>query len=202
MLIADRYPGLQQLFHTELYTWLCLKRDIQYLRNFKLYTFKKMTQLPEKKIRIGKATIGLIGLELALNKAKTGNMQTDAAVDLIFKEVSSKNYIPASAVQLYKEALAREYLHFVEGIAQDHQHMIIKILGPGCVSCNKLNTMIFDIMQRLDMAADIEQIHDLDEIWRNGVITTPALIINGNIKCSGRMPSPAQVEQWLVEEAG
>ena len=77
--------------------------------------------------------------------------------------------------------------------------MTIKILGSGCVSCNKVNSMIFDIMQRLDMAADIEQIHDLDEIWRHGVISTPALIINGEIQCSGRMPTPAEIEQWLVK---
>ena len=145
--------------------------------------------------------MGLIGLEQAMQQAVARNMTADEATAFLFNAVSRENYIPAAATNLYREALRREYQRAVSGGEQGHQQLTIKILGPGCVSCNKLNTMIFDIMQRLDIAADIEQIHDLDEIWRHGVITTPALIINGRIKCSGRMPPPAEVEQWLLEEA-
>jgi len=154
-----------------------------------------------KKIKIGKAIVGLIGLDQAMQQAVSRKMSADAATGFLFTAVSRENYIPASAADLYRQALRREYLAARSGGTQSSQQLTIKILGPGCVSCNKLNTMIFDIMQRLDIAADIEQIHDLDEIWRHGVITTPALIINGNIKCSGRMPPPAEVEQWLLEEA-
>ncbi|MCB2182094.1 MAG: thioredoxin family protein [Desulfobulbaceae bacterium] len=160
-----------------------------------------MTQLAEKKIRIGKATIGLIGLDQAMNQAREQNLDEDAALDFIYKAVSRENYIPSTAVGAYKNALRSEYQRLISGSDQKTGELIIKILGPGCVSCNKLNTMIFDIMQRLSIAADIEQIHDLDEIWRHGVISTPALIINGQIKCSGRMPPPAEVEKWLVEAA-
>ncbi|RJX28301.1 MAG: thioredoxin family protein [Desulfurivibrio sp.] len=154
-----------------------------------------------RKIKIGKATVGLIGLEPAMQEAVSRKMSADAATGFLFTAVSRENYIPPAAADLYRQALRREYLTACSGGAQGPQQLIIKILGPGCVSCNKLNTMIFDIMQRLEIAADIEQIHDLDEIWRHGVITTPALIINGRIKCSGRMPPPAEVEQWLREEA-
>jgi small redox-active disulfide protein 2 len=154
-----------------------------------------------RKIKIGRATVGLIGLEQAMQQAVSRKMSADAATGFLFEVVSRENYIPAAATDLYRQALRREYLMVESGGAQSQQQLTIKILGPGCVSCNKLNTMIFDIMQRLDIAADIEQIHDLDEIWRHGVITTPALIINGSIKCSGRMPTPAEVEQWLVEAA-
>ena len=146
--------------------------------------------------------MGLIGLEPAINQALAQELEDEAAVDFIFKEVSSKNYIPAGTVALYREALGKEFQRVASNSETEHLQLTIKILGPGCVSCNKLNTMIFDIMQRLDIAADIEQIHDLDEIWRHGVITTPALIINGQIKCSGRMPTPAEVEEWLVSAAG
>jgi len=160
-----------------------------------------MTEIGQKKITIGRATVGLIGLEQAMQQAISLNMTAYEATDFLFNAVSRENYIPAAATNLYREALRREYQMAVSGGPQSPQQLTIKILGPGCVSCNKLNTMIFDIMQRLDIAADIEQIHDLDEIWRHGVITTPALIINGRIKCSGRMPPPAEVEQWLLEEA-
>ncbi|MCK9296678.1 MAG: thioredoxin family protein [Desulfobulbaceae bacterium] len=153
-----------------------------------------------RKIKIGRATVGLIGLEQAMQQAVSRKLSADEATAFLFAAVSRENYIPATATDLYRQALRREYLMVESGGAQSPQQLTIKILGPGCVSCNKLNTMIFDIMQRLGIAADIEQIHDLDEIWRHGVITTPALIINGRIKCSGRMPPPAEVEQWLVEE--
>jgi len=160
-----------------------------------------MTEIGQKKIKIGRATVGLIGLEQAMQQAVNRKMTADEATAFLFKAVSGENYIPAAATDLYRQALRREYQMAATGRPQSPQQLTIKILGPGCVSCNKLNTMIFDIMQRLDIAADIEQIHDLDEIWRHGVITTPALIINGRIKCSGRMPPPAEVEQWLQEEA-
>jgi len=153
-----------------------------------------------RKIKIGRATVGLIGLEQAMQQAVSRKLSADEATAFLLAAVSRENYIPAAATDLYRQALRREYLMVESGGAQSPQQLTIKILGPGCVSCNKLNTMIFDIMQRLGIAADIEQIHDLDEIWRHGVITTPALIINGRIKCSGRIPTPAEVEQWLVEE--
>ncbi|MBI4793513.1 MAG: thioredoxin family protein [Deltaproteobacteria bacterium] len=159
-----------------------------------------MTEIGLKKIKIGQSTIGLIGLGPAIQQAIGQNMNADAAADFLLTTMSRENYIPAGAIDLYRKALRTEYERAVSGGAPSHQQLTIKILGPGCVSCNKLNTMIFDIMQRLDIAADIEQIHDLDEIWRHGVISTPALIINGKIKSSGRMPPPAEVEQWLLEE--
>jgi glutaredoxin len=160
-----------------------------------------MTEIGQKKIKIGKATVGLIGLEQAMQQAVSRKMSADAATGFLFTAVSRENYIPPAAADLYRQALRREYIMIISGRAQGPQQLTIKILGPSCVICNQLNTMIFDIMQRLDIAADIEQIHDLDEIWRHGVITTPALIINGRITCSGRMPSPAEVEQWLREAA-
>ena len=57
------------------------------------------------------------------------------------------------------------------------------------------------ILDRIDVAADIEQIKELDEIWRHGVLSTPALIINGKAKSEGRVPTPAEIEQWLKEAA-
>jgi hypothetical protein len=52
----------------------------------------------------------------------------------------------------------------------------------------------------MGIAADIFQVHDLDEIGRFGVMQTPALVINNKLKCAGRLPSRAQVEEWLREE--
>ena len=69
------------------------------------------------------------------------------------------------------------------------------------MTCNRIKAMVIDVLQKLQLAADMEQIHDLDEIWRHGVINTPALIINGQLKVSGRHPSAAEVEEWIREAA-
>ncbi|MEW6595779.1 MAG: thioredoxin family protein [Thermodesulfobacteriota bacterium] len=154
-------------------------------------------------IRIGKAHVGLIGLDQTMAKViATPGLTEDAAVAALFAAIGRDNYVPADAVPLYEEALRQEYrrrLGQESGIAAP---LTIRVLGPGCVSCNKLTTMLIEALQKLHLAADMESVHDLDAIWRFGVTKTPALIINAKVKCAGRMPSPAEVEQWVREEAG
>ena len=155
----------------------------------------------QRTIKIDNATIGLIGLDISLQEAAGRSLPVQEAVDLILSQISGQNYIPARAATAYREALKREYLRHIGASEESKTHELsIRILGPGCVSCNKLNSMIFDILQRLRVKADIDQIHDLDEIWRHGVISTPALIINDEIKCSGRQPTISEVEAWLRDE--
>mgnify|MGYP001813807319 FL=1 len=62
--------------------------------------------------------------------------------------------------------------------------------------------MLIDILQEKKVAADIEDVQDLDEIWRYGVTKTPALIINGKVKSAGIQPLRVQIEQWIEEAAG
>lgn len=152
-------------------------------------------------IRIGAANIGLIGLDQALNKALTEQMPEEAAVDFLFAAIARGNYIPATAEPIYREALRGEYRRR-QGIQGDEPGILtIRVLGSGCVTCNKLSAMLFESLQKFGLAADMESVHDLDEIWRFGVTKTPALIINGAVKCAGRMPSPAEVEEWIGEES-
>jgi small redox-active disulfide protein 2 len=156
-------------------------------------------ELPlQRTLRVGKVTVGLVGLDVALGRvlARTGQDE-DQAVEELLTEVGKRNYIPDSAVANYRDALRSEYRRQRLGHLACAPHLSIRILGPGCVSCNRLNSLIFDILQEMGIAADIEQIHDLDEIWRHGVTRTPALIINGEVKCSGKMPSRSEVEEWL-----
>jgi small redox-active disulfide protein 2 len=148
-------------------------------------------------IKIGNAAVGLLGFDRALREALDKNLEEEAAVEFLYRAVAGQNYVPAGAGEMYKAALRREYRRQRGEEAAGPQGLSIRILGPGCVSCNRLNTLVYDIMQRLGIAADIEMVHDLDEIWRHGVLSTPALIIDGEVKCAGRLPTPAQVEEWL-----
>ncbi|MBA3005109.1 MAG: thioredoxin family protein [Proteobacteria bacterium] len=153
----------------------------------------------QRMIRIGKSSIGLIGVDIALNKALAAEMPIDQAVDFIFRAVKEHNYIPSTMVEKYQEAIGREYRKLLGIHDEKEQGLTIRILGTGCISCNGLQTMVIDAMERAGVAADIEQIHDRDEIWRLGVTSTPALMINGQIKVAGIKPTLAQVEGWIRE---
>ena len=152
----------------------------------------------QRSLRIGKATVGLIGLDVALGKALASkDMEVGQVVDLLMEEVKRENYIPDSAMEQYREALHREYLRLKEGSDSEHRELSIKILGKACSTCNKLNTMAFDVLQEMGIAADIKLIHDPDEIYRHGVLVTPALIINDEVVSAGKLPSRSEVEEFL-----
>ena len=106
-----------------------------------------------------------------------------------------------AAVDNYRQALAREIERLRGGQAGAAGHLEVRILGSGCVSCNNLQQVVIEIMADRGLAADVLQVHDRDEIGRFGVLQTPALVINGQVKCTGRLPSRAQIEEWMLESA-
>ena len=154
----------------------------------------------QRQLRIGRATVGLIGLDVALNRALAApGLDEAAAAKQVFAEIKEKNYIPPGMEEAYREAIAREVTRLRQGGEQGGGDLVIRILGPGCTACNNLQKVVLEAMARMGAAADIFQIHDPDEIGRFGVTRTPALVINGKIKSAGIHPSPAQVEEWLRE---
>jgi hypothetical protein len=155
----------------------------------------------QRTLRIGKITVGLIGLDVALNQLADKEITEEDAVRNLFEHVSKFNYVPEQAIPEYKKALLREFKRFRDQEKSDSQGLTIRILGPPCVTCNKLKTTLIDILQEKELAADIEDINDLDEIWRHGVIKTPALIINGVVKSAGVQPPRFQLEKWIEEAA-
>lgn len=153
-----------------------------------------------KNIRIGNANVGLIGLETAINQAQEQNLPEQEAVDFLLAVIQKKNYVPEKAVLLYRQALEREYKKRRQGADDSGKKGLeFRILGPGCVSCDRLSVIVINVLQKLNLAADVEHVTDLDEIWRYGVINTPALVINDIVKSSGRLPTAAEVEQWVRE---
>ena len=158
-----------------------------------------MGTLTQKTIRIGNATVGLLGLEIALVQLAGKDISEDEAVNYLFEQVSKKNYIPKQAEEPYKEALLKEYRRYHNLDTSKDEGISIKVLGRPCVVCNKLKLTLIDILQEKNVAADIEDIQDLDEIWRYGVINTPTLIINGEVKSAGIQPPRVQLEKWIDE---
>ena len=158
-----------------------------------------METLTQKTIKVGNVTVGLLGLEIALVQLSGKDISEDEAVNLLYEHVRQKNYIPEQAIEPYKEALRKEYRRYCKLDNSKEQGISIRVLGRPCVVCNKLKLTLIDILQEKNVAADIEDIQDLDEIWRYGVINTPALIINGEVKSSGIQPPRVQIEKWIDE---
>ena len=67
--------------------------------------------------------------------------------------------------------------------------MEIKVLGPGCASCNKLEDATRKAVEKAGLDATIEKVSDLQEIMSYGVMSTPALVVNGELRVAGRVPS-------------
>ena len=156
----------------------------------------------QRMLKIGKATIGLIGLDIALNKALAEKIPVDKIDEHLFQEIRTQNYIPSGMTDEYKAALKREYRKLLGEDVDDDQDLIIRIFGTGCITCNSLRDAVIDAMMTANIAADIHMIHDPDEIGRHGIMATPALMINGSVKTAGIHPTPVQLEAWLLEAAG
>ncbi|HID69111.1 MAG TPA: thioredoxin family protein [Desulfobacterales bacterium] len=155
----------------------------------------------QRMLKIGKATIGLIGLDIALNKALAEKISVKNASNYLYDAIRGENYIPAGMKEEYKKALEREYKKLLGQEVEDDGDLIIRIFGTGCISCNGLQDAVIDAMMQADIAADIDMIHEPDEIGRHGITATPALMINGKVKIAGIHPTPVQLKQWLLEAA-
>ena len=75
--------------------------------------------------------------------------------------------------------------------------MEIKVLGPGCPRCQKTEQNVRDAVREADVEADIVKVKDPMEIARHGVFGTPAVIIDGEVKCVGKVPDKDEVKGWL-----
>lgn len=155
----------------------------------------------QRMLKVGKTTIGLIGLDIALNKALAQNIAAADSSEFLFAMIKGQNYIPATMNDEYRSALEREYRKLLgEEVAED-QDLIIRIFGTGCISCNGLRDAVFEAMMEANIAADIHMIHEPDEIGRHGITVTPALMVNGKVLIAGIHPTPVQLKQWLLEAA-
>ena len=77
--------------------------------------------------------------------------------------------------------------------------LAIKVLGPGCANCKRLEQMVRRVSDRLEIDAAIEKITDYPEIMRYNVIATPGLVISERVISSGRLPAEAEVADWLTQ---
>ena len=76
--------------------------------------------------------------------------------------------------------------------------MNILVIGPGCSRCKTLAQLTEQAVKELGVTAEINKVTDLKQIMALGVMMTPALAVNGNIKVAGRVPSVEDIKKLLV----
>jgi small redox-active disulfide protein 2 len=75
--------------------------------------------------------------------------------------------------------------------------MLIKILGSGCAKCNRLEQLTREAVAELGLSADFEHVRDMEQILAYPVMTTPALVVDEEVKVAGRIPSKDELLGWL-----
>ena len=75
--------------------------------------------------------------------------------------------------------------------------MRIEILGPGCAKCEALAASARAAVIKRGIEAEIVKVKDIREIAARGVMMTPALVIDGQVKSSGKLLSPKEIENML-----
>jgi small redox-active disulfide protein 2 len=76
--------------------------------------------------------------------------------------------------------------------------IIIKILGSGCPACRLLELQTKKAVEELSLKnVQIEDVHEIDKIIGYGVMSTPAIVINEEVKAAGRIPNIEEIKSWL-----
>jgi small redox-active disulfide protein 2 len=76
--------------------------------------------------------------------------------------------------------------------------MKLQILGTGCAKCNALTKATETAAQTLGLQYELEKVTDLQRIMAFGVMTTPALVVDGKVKVSGKVPSVDEIKKLLA----
>lgn len=73
----------------------------------------------------------------------------------------------------------------------------VKVLGPGCANCKRLEQITRRVVEELAPEAEIVKVTDYQQIVDLGVVSMPGLVINGKVVSSGRVPSEAELTAWV-----
>ncbi|MBW2249211.1 MAG: thioredoxin family protein [Deltaproteobacteria bacterium] len=162
-----------------------------------------MLQKDVRQIKVGKHTVGIIGLKSIIEEVANdfAERQETEIIDELLKRLSVKNYIPGNIREEYGKAFIREFNKFVGRPYEEEifEGLEVKVLGQGCTQCDKLEQELMHVMAEYEFIADIEHVRDIKEIGKYGVMGMPALIINGKVKSVGRVPPKNKLVEWLKE---
>lgn len=75
--------------------------------------------------------------------------------------------------------------------------MEIKVLGPGCPKCQQTEKVVKEAVNESGLEVKVEKVTDTMQIARHGVFGTPAVIVDGKVKCVGKVPTKEEVKDWI-----
>ncbi len=75
--------------------------------------------------------------------------------------------------------------------------MKIEVLGSGCAKCKKTTELIKKEIEKAGVEAEVVKVEDIDEIVSRGVMMTPAVIVDGETKSSGKISSAKDIKSWF-----
>ena len=78
--------------------------------------------------------------------------------------------------------------------------MEIKVLGPGCPKCEQTEKLVKEAIKESGVQANVEKIKDIMEIAKHGVFMTPAVMVDGEVKSVGKVPSKEDIKGWITKK--
>ncbi len=153
-------------------------------------------------IRIRGQEVGLVGLNRIFKEVRQRGLSNPVLVMAeLLRMVRRDNWIPVSAEREYCDAIYREYRRFLgETITEDRSMLEIRVLGPGCPRCEELERLVRNVVAEMKLAADVQHVRDLREISKYGPFPTPGLVVNGKMIMVGKVPSPSELKQLLINK--
>ena len=77
--------------------------------------------------------------------------------------------------------------------------MEIKVLGPGCAKCSKTEKLVQEVIKETGVDAHVEKVTDMMQIASYGVFGTPSVIVDGEVKCTGKVPKKEDIKTWITQ---
>ena len=75
--------------------------------------------------------------------------------------------------------------------------MEIKVLGPGCPKCEQTEKRVKEAVEESGIEVSVTKVKDIMEIAKHGVFMTPAIVVDGEVKSVGKVPSKDEIKGWL-----
>lgn len=159
-----------------------------------------------QKLRVGNSVVRVAGLDQLLDRAREQGWQAaqqDLSQHLLAGLRAAGNYIPPPVEADYAEALVAAYRQFLDArrpatAGARGGAVKIEILGPGCARCRATEENVRQALAELKVEAEVVHITDMLDIGRRRVTLTPGVIIDGQIRSSGRVPEVKEVKDWLA----
>jgi small redox-active disulfide protein 2 len=80
--------------------------------------------------------------------------------------------------------------------------MKIEVLGMGCANCNRLYQNAVEAVKLSGKEIEVAKVEDIKKIMGYGVLSTPALVIDGLVKVAGKVPKVEEIKEWIKEQGG